>query len=312
VTGNENGRPEPGRDEARDADARAEDRTDRIGDAEVGDASVNAAGDAEIDGGGVGEAGGQDSPTAFEEFAATWVPPWARALPGFVVEPAADYTPEELGLGRFGWLDDPEPVPESAPVEPEEPPNPDDFEPGMSDDELRGALEAILLVVDEPVGAITLAQVLEEPTARVESTLTALGDDYVTTSRGFELRQAAGGWRLYTRGEYAPYVERFVLDGQQIRLTQAALETLAVVAYKQPVTRSRISAIRGVNCDGVIKTLVTRGLVEECGTESESGAHLYQTTRLFLEKLGINTVHELPPLAPFLPTNVDEVDFAHR
>ncbi|BCB89189.1 hypothetical protein Psuf_065020 [Phytohabitans suffuscus] len=104
-----------------------------------------------------------------------------------------------------------------------------------------------------------------------------------------------------------PYVERFVLDGQSVRLTQAALETLAVVAYKQPVTRSRISAIRGVNCDGVIRTLTSRGLVEECGTEPESGAFLYRTTTLFLEKLGMNSVNDLPPLAPFLPDDVEEV-----
>ena len=153
---------------------------------------------------------------------------------------------------------------------------------------------------------------LEEPTGRIEATLRSLAEEYTGTGRGFELRQVAGGWRLYTRGEYASYVERFVLDGQQIRLTQAALETLAVVAYKQPVTRSRVAAIRGVNCDGVIKTLVTRGLVEECGTEPESGAHLYRTTRLFLEKLGINSVEDLPSLAPFLPDNVDEIDLAQR
>jgi segregation and condensation protein B len=182
---------------------------------------------------------------------------------------------------------------------------------GLSDAQLRGALEAVLLVVDEPVGEMMLAQVLDEPTDRVATALGELRADYTASGRGFELRQAAGGWRLYTRTEFAPYVERFVLDGQQTRLTQAALETLAVIAYKQPVTRSRISAIRGVNCDGVIKTLVGRGLVEECGTERDSGAILYQTTVLFLEKLGINSVGELPGLAPFLPDNVDEID-AHR
>ncbi len=122
-------------------------------------------------------------------------------------------------------------------------------------------------MVDEPVSAVVLAQVLEEPTVRIEATLKALAEEYARPGRGIDLRQVAGGWRLYTRGEYASYVERFVLDGQQIRLTQAALETLAVVAYKQPVTRSRVAAIRGVNCDGVIKTLVTRGLVEECGAQ---------------------------------------------
>jgi segregation and condensation protein B len=100
-------------------------------------------------------------------------------------------------------------------------------------------------------------------------------------------------------------VERFVLDGQQVRLTQAALETLAVIAYKQPVTRSRISAIRGVNCDGVVRTLLSRGLVEECGSEPDSGAHLYRTTTLFLEKLGLNSVDQLPPLAPFLPDDAE-------
>jgi segregation and condensation protein B len=107
-------------------------------------------------------------------------------------------------------------------------------------------------------------------------------------------------------------VERFVLDGQSVRLTQAALETLAVVAYKQPVTRSRISAIRGVNCDGVMRTLVTRGLIEDCGAEPETGAHLYRTTSLFLEKLGLDSVDQLPPLAPFLPDDVDEIADAQR
>jgi segregation and condensation protein B len=182
----------------------------------------------------------------------------------------------------------------------------------IDDDELRGALEAILLVVDEPVAEIVLAQVLEQPTDRVAAMLGQLVDDYAAAGHGFELRRAAGGWRLYTRPEYATYVERFVLNGQAVRLTQAALETLAVVAYKQPVTRSRISAIRGVNCDGVIRTLVSRGLVEECGTEPDSGAFLYRTTTLFLEKLGLNTVDELPPLAPFLPDNLEEIADAPR
>jgi len=167
-------------------------------------------------------------------------------------------------------------------------------------------------VVEEPVSEATLAQVLQQPTERVAELLSGLAAEYESTGRGFELRKAAGGWRLYTRPQYAQYVERFVLDGQQVRLTQAALETLAVIAYKQPVTRSRISAIRGVNCDGVIRTLVSRGLVEECGTEPDSGAFLYRTTTLFLEKLGLNSVEELPPLAPFLPDDVDEISDAPR
>src|SRR3712207_775969 len=147
---------------------------------------------------------------------------------------------------------------------------------------------------------------------RVGAMLEDISARYTAAGHGFDLRRAAGGWRLYTRPEYAAYVERFVLDGQSVRLTQAALETLAVVAYKQPVTRSRISAIRGVNCDGVMRTLATRGLIEECGTEPETGAYLYRTTTLFLEKLGLNSVDELPPLAPFLPDDVEEVLDAQR
>ncbi|MFF0318837.1 SMC-Scp complex subunit ScpB [Micromonospora sp. NPDC005252] len=184
--------------------------------------------------------------------------------------------------------------------------------PDLPDAELRGALEAILLVVDEPVSELVLAQVLEQPAERIGPMLDEIAAGYTAAGHGFELRRAAGGWRLYTRPEYATYVERFVLDGQSVRLTQAALETLAVVAYKQPVTRSRISAIRGVNCDGVIRTLVTRGLIEECGAEPDSGAFLYRTTTLFLEKLGLNTVDELPPLAPFLPDDVEELADATR
>ncbi len=184
----------------------------------------------------------------------------------------------------------------------------DDAEPiALGDGELRAALEAILLVVDEPVAEMQLAQIVEQPTERVAGMLEDISARYTAAGHGFDLRRAAGGWRLYTRPEYATYVERFVLDGQSVRLTQAALETLAVVAYKQPVTRSRISAIRGVNCDGVMRTLTTRGLIEECGTEGETGAFLYRTTALFLEKLGLNSVDQLPPLAPFLPDDVEEV-----
>jgi segregation and condensation protein B len=178
--------------------------------------------------------------------------------------------------------------------------------------DLRGALEAILLVVDEPVPDGTLADVLETTATEVIAELEALAVEYAQARRGFELRRAAGGWRLYTRGDYAAYVERFVLDGQSVRLTQAALETLAVVAYRQPVTRSRMAAIRGVNCDGVVRTLVTRGLIEECGTQPESGAFLYRTTQLFLEKLGLDSIDQLPPLAPFLPDDVNGLVDAER
>jgi len=177
----------------------------------------------------------------------------------------------------------------------------------LTDDELRSALESIMLVVDEPVADTQLAEVLGEPLERVAFALAELSAEYTAAGRGFDLRRIAGGWRFYTRPENAAHVQRFVLDGQQARLTQAALETLAVIAYKQPVTRSRISAIRGVNCDGVTRTLVTRGLIEECGSEPENGAYLYRTTPLFLEKLGLDSVDQLPALAPFLPDDVEEI-----
>ncbi|NUS71838.1 MAG: SMC-Scp complex subunit ScpB [Corynebacteriales bacterium] len=173
-------------------------------------------------------------------------------------------------------------------------------------EQLRPALEAILLVVDEPVTEQVLAQVLEAPQADISEAVVRLADEYTQEQRGFELRNVAGGWRIYTREQYAPYVERFVLDGQQTRLTQAALETLAVVAYRQPVTRARISGIRGVNCDGVMRTLLARGLVEECGSDN-GGGYLYQTTPLFLEKLGLGSINELPPIAPLMP-DTDAVD----
>lgn len=166
---------------------------------------------------------------------------------------------------------------------------------------LKTALEAILLVVDEPVSTLTLAQVTERPTEEVTAVLQGLITEYQSQERGFELREVAGGWRFYTSAVAAPLVERFVLDGQQARLTQAALETLAVVAYRQPVSRARVSAVRGVNVDAVMRTLVSRGLVEEAGTEQESGAILYRTTTYFLERLGLSSLAELPALAPFLP-----------
>lgn len=166
---------------------------------------------------------------------------------------------------------------------------------------LRTALEAILMVVDEPVSEVLLAQVTERPTEEVLAALRGLATEYDEAGRGFELRQVAGGWRFYTRAGCAAYVEKFVLDGQQARLTQAALETLAVVAYRQPVSRARVSAVRGVNVDGVMRTLVARGLVEDAGQDGEGGATLYRTTSYFLERLGLTSLDELPDLAPFLP-----------
>jgi segregation and condensation protein B len=173
--------------------------------------------------------------------------------------------------------------------------------------ELRPALEAVLMVADQPLDDLTLAGAVGHPVDAVRDAVAALAAEYDETGRGFELRNVAGGWRYYTREELAPVVERFVLDGQQARLTQAALETLAVVAYKQPVSRSRVSAIRGVNVDGVMRTLLTRGLVEEAGTDQETGAHLYRTTSYFLERIGVTSLDELPELAPFLP-GVDDFE----
>ncbi|GGQ97277.1 SMC-Scp complex subunit ScpB [Kitasatospora griseola] len=172
---------------------------------------------------------------------------------------------------------------------------------------LRAALEAVLMVADEPVAEGRLASVLAASAGEVAAVLRELAAEYTAQGRGFELRQVAGGWRFYSRAECAAAVERFVLDGQQARLTQAALETLAVVAYRQPVSRGRVSAVRGVNCDGVMRTLVQRGLVEEAGTEPETGAILYRTTNYFLERMGLRGLDELPELAPFLP-EVDDVE----
>jgi segregation and condensation protein B len=249
---------------------------------------------------------------------ADWVPPWKREPDEEPDDRGDSSVPEDGEVSTITAESEPEAEPAPEPAAQPEPeaaaqPEPEPTALALIDDaELRAALEAILLVIEEPVGELMLAQVLEQPTDRVSAALAELSAHYTESGHGFDLRRAAGGWRLYTRPEYAGYVERFVLDGQQARLTQAALETLAVVAYKQPVTRSRISAIRGVNCDGVIRTLVSRGLVEECGAEPETGAYLYRTTTLFLEKLGLDSVTQLPPLAPFLPDDVEEIADAQR
>jgi len=163
---------------------------------------------------------------------------------------------------------------------------------------LRKALEAILLVVEEPAPAATLAEVLEVAQEEVLATLHALRREYVDDGRGFVLRETGGGWRLYTDPGSAPMVERFLLHGRSARLSQAALETLAVVAYRQPVTRSVISAIRGVDTDGAVRTLVSRGLVEEVGRDPSPGQPLlYGTTPSFLERMGLEDLSALPPLS---------------
>ncbi|QGH69246.1 SMC-Scp complex subunit ScpB [Pseudactinotalea sp. HY158] len=170
------------------------------------------------------------------------------------------------------------------------------------------AIEAILMVADEPVSATRLAAVLAVPRAVVLEALHALSGQYA--GRGFVLREVGRGWRFYSHPDYADVVTEFVRDGQTARLTQAALETLAVVAYRQPISRGRIAGIRGVNVDSVVRTLTTRGLVTETGTDVETGAVLYATTDVFLERLGLRGLDELPPLAPYLPEveALDDVD----
>jgi len=171
----------------------------------------------------------------------------------------------------------------------------------------RAAIEAVLMVIDEPVTEMGLAAALELPVEDVVGHLRALAADYDESKRGFAIKEIAGGWRVYSRSEYAPVVEKFLLDGHQAKLTQAALETLAVIAYRQPISRSRISSVRGVNVDGVVRTLLTRGLIEEMRDEGESGATLYGTTSYFLQRLGLGSLDELPALAPYLP-EVDVLD----
>jgi segregation and condensation protein B len=183
----------------------------------------------------------------------------------------------------------------------------------------KAALEAVLMVLDQPATATELATGLNLTVAAVEQLLAELQREYSgytvkapdmddpsvagfsSSPRGFELRSIAGGWRIYSRADFADIVGRFVLEGQTARLTQAALETLAVIAYRQPVSRARVSAIRGVNVDSVVRTLTQRGLIEDSGNDPESGAVLYRTTSYFLERMGIGSVAELPQLSPHLP-----------
>ncbi|MGY1988251.1 SMC-Scp complex subunit ScpB [Blastococcus sp. SYSU DS0669] len=167
--------------------------------------------------------------------------------------------------------------------------------------QLRGGLEALLFVVDDPVDEETLAAALRCPPEQVRQGLAELAAGYDERSAGITLRRVGHGWRLYTREDHAAVVERYLGEGQRSRLTQAALETLAVIAYRQPVTRARVSAIRGVGVDGVMRTLLGRGLVHEVGSDPDSGGGLYATTPLFLERLGLSDLSELPELAPLLP-----------
>ena len=177
----------------------------------------------------------------------------------------------------------------------------------LDDAELGATLEALLLVVDTPVPVDALAVAIEQPAYRVAAKLRLMADELAARESGIELREAGGGWRMYTRARYAPYVERLLLDGARSKLTRAALETLAVVAYRQPVTRARVSAVRGVNVDAVMRTLLARGLITEAGLDPDTGAVTFATTELFLERLGLTSLVDLPDIAPLLP-DVDVID----
>lgn len=174
--------------------------------------------------------------------------------------------------------------------------------------QLRSRLESILLVLDFPATEAALARAVGEEETVVRDSLYAFARELDERGSGIDLRETADGWRLYTRKENADAVEEFLLDGAQTRLSRAAMETLAVVAYRQPVTRAQVAAVRGVNVDGVMRTLALRGLVRELPAGEDSGAaHRYETTELFLEQLGIDSLERLPDLAPLLP-DVDAID----
>ena len=177
----------------------------------------------------------------------------------------------------------------------------------LDDADLTRVLEALLLVVDTPVNSETLATATEQPVYRINDALHRMAEELTARGSGIDLREMGGGWRMYTRSRFAPYVERLLLDGSRSKLTRAALETLAVVAYRQPVTRARVSAVRGVNVDAVIRTLLARGLITEAGNDSDTGATMFSTTELFLERLGLSSLAELPDIAPLLP-DVDVID----
>jgi segregation and condensation protein B len=177
---------------------------------------------------------------------------------------------------------------------------------GAPDDrvaEYKRAIESIILVAHDPVPPELLAQLLEEPTVMVEQWCEELAESYIEAGHGFELVLIAGGWRFQTADDLTPYVERFLLHDQRARLSGAALETLAIVAYKQPISRGQIASIRGVDPDGVLRTLQARGYIDEVGRDQGPGqAILFGTTATFLEKLGLASLDDLPPIAEFIPS----------
>ena len=175
----------------------------------------------------------------------------------------------------------------------------------LQEDSIEGAIEAILMVTDAPISLVALATALGIPVNQVRDAVMKLSDDYDgkdgISARGFELREVAGGWRIYVRQNYDWAVKMFIANENPTKLSQAALETLSVIAYKQPIARGQIASIRGVNVESVVRTLTSRGLVTELYTDSETGAIHYGTTSLLLEQLGINSLDQLPPISPYLP-----------
>jgi len=235
---------------------------------------------------------GDAADTATWDAVATELAARVGQRPAAVAEPAPVGEPDPLPLPAAGG---PEPPPGPEPQPPPEP------VPAVDPAALRGRLEALLFVADTAVDEVTLAGALRCEPPRVRTALAELAAGYDTRGAGITLRRVGEGWRLYTRERYADVVERHLAEGQRSRLTQAALETLAVIAYRQPVTRARVAAIRGVAVDGVMRTLLGRGLVREVGTDPDSGGGLYATTALFLERLGLQSLDELPPLGPLMP-----------
>ena len=175
-------------------------------------------------------------------------------------------------------------------------------------DDLKGAIEAIMMITDAPISLVALATALEQPVNVIRDLVLSIRDEFEQQSRGFELREVGGGWRLYVRPEYDWAVRMFIANENPTKLSQAALETLAVIAYKQPISRGQVASIRAVNVDSVVKTLLSRGLITELYTDSETGAINYGTTDLTLELLGINSLDELPPISPHLPDANSDFD----
>ncbi|GAA1027080.1 MULTISPECIES: SMC-Scp complex subunit ScpB [Amycolatopsis] len=231
--------------------------------------------------------------------------PEAESADAVEPEPEAEPETAEAAPEADGT---PDAAPEAEPADDEGLVSVDSGLPNVESDEaLEAALEALLLVVDSPIAEDSLAETLQQPVARVTVALRTMAQKFTERASGIDLRRVGEGWRFYTRDTYAPFVEKLLLDGQRSKLTRAALESLAVIAYRQPVTRARVAAVRGVNVDGVIRTLLARGLIEEMGTDPETTGTLYVTTELFLERLGLSSLNDLPPIAPLLP-EVDTID----